>query len=494
VVRVQEVLEADHGIRIPYSTLTRWVREAALRVPKARAGRYDFAPGEEMQFDTSPHRVVVAAKPLTAPCAALVLAYSRRHFIQYYPRFTRFEAKAFLREALLFMDGTARRALVDNTNVVVAAGSGPQAEIAPEMATFARIFGFEFRSHAIGDANRSARVQRPFYYVERNFLPARCFRDWDDLNTQARAWCTQVANQKPKRALGMSPEAAYVLEKPYLLALPAYLPPVYQAFPRTVDVEGYAYLDTNRYSVPERLIGKQVEVYKYPRVPYHVQVANKLIEQLKEGTAPWQKPWEPGSLSLPHNPVSGTRYRGGNAMWLQMQQRGDARWVTYKQAQSVGAQVRRGEKGTLVQYYKFKDQVLLKDDKGKPLRDAEGNKRYRTVELDRPKVFTAEQIDGLPAQPAKTPDWDRHERAEATLKASGIEIRYDQADRAFYRPATDRIHLPPRESFASADRFYSTALHEAAHGSGHSSRLDRDLAHPFGSEGYAKEELRAEIA
>jgi hypothetical protein len=263
VVRVQEVLEADHGIRIPYSTLTRWVREAALRAPKQRAGHYDFAPGEEMQLDTSPHRVVLAGKPVTAQCASLVLAYSRRLFIQYYPCFTRFEAKVFLGEALLFMDASARRCMVDNTNVVVAAGSGPQAEIAAEMATFAQIFGFEFRAHAIGDANRSAHVERSFYYVERNFLPARRFSGWDDLNAQARAWCAQVANQKPKRALGMSPEAAYVLEKPHLLALPPYLPPVYQAFTRTVDVEGYAYLDTNRYSVPERLIGKTVEVYKY---------------------------------------------------------------------------------------------------------------------------------------------------------------------------------------------------------------------------------------
>jgi len=176
VVRVQEVLEADHQITIPYSTLTRWVRAAALRAPKQRAGRYDFAPGEEMQFDTSPHRLTLGDRKLTAQCAALALAYSRRHFIQYYPCFTRFEAKAFLREALLFMDGSARRCLVDNTNVVVAAGSGPQAEIAAEMAAFAQIFGFEFRAHAIGDANRSARVERPFYYVERNFLPARRFR------------------------------------------------------------------------------------------------------------------------------------------------------------------------------------------------------------------------------------------------------------------------------------------------------------------------------
>ncbi|MCP3883420.1 MAG: IS21 family transposase [Sulfitobacter sp.] len=264
VVRVQEVLAADHGIAIPYSTLTRWVREADLRAPKRRAGRYHFEMGEEMQFDTSPHRLTLNDRPVKAQCAALVLACCRRDFIQYYPCFTRFEAKTFLREALCFMEGSAGRCMVDNSNVVVASGSGADAVIAPEMEAFGRIFGFEFVAHAIGDANRSARVERPFYYVERNFLPGRRFSSWDDLNAQARAWCEQVANQKPKRSLGMSPEAAYVLEKPYLLPLPAHLPPVYQAFTRIVDVEGYAYLDTNRYSVPERLIGKKVEVYKYP--------------------------------------------------------------------------------------------------------------------------------------------------------------------------------------------------------------------------------------
>ena len=246
VVRVQEVLEAEHAITTPYSTLTRWVREADLRAPKQRSGRYHFGMGEEMQFDTSPHRLQLNDRPVKAQCASLVLAYSRRIFIRYFPCFTRFEAKAFLREALCFMDGSTARCMVDNSNVVVASGSGEDAVMAPEMAAFGQIFGFEFVAHAIGDANRSARVERPFFYVERNFLPARRFSGWDDLNAQARAWCTQVANQKPKRALGMSPEAAYVLEKPHLLALPAYLPPVYRAFTRTVDVEGYAYLDTNR--------------------------------------------------------------------------------------------------------------------------------------------------------------------------------------------------------------------------------------------------------
>jgi hypothetical protein len=264
VVRVQEVLEADHQIIIAYSTLTRWVREADWRAPKQRAGRYHFGLGEEMQFDTSPHHLKLNDRPIKAQCASLVLAYSRRIFVRYFPCFTRFEAKAFLHEALCFMDGSAGRCMIDNTNVVVFSGTGQDAVITPEMVAFGQIFGFEFIAHAVGDANRSARVERPFYYVEKNFLPGRQFSDWDDLNAQARIWCEQIANQKPKRSLGMSPEAAYVLEKPALHPLAAHLPPVYQAFTRIIDVEGYVHLETNRYSVPERLIGKEVEVYKYP--------------------------------------------------------------------------------------------------------------------------------------------------------------------------------------------------------------------------------------
>lgn len=204
------------------------------------------------------------------------------------------------------------------------------------------------------------------------------------------------------------------------------------------------------------------------KAPYYEQVANKLIEQLEAGTAPWQKPWAPGSIHLPHNPVSGMRYKGSNAMWLELQGRGgtlltSGRWITYKQAQGVGAQVRRGEKGTLVQYWKLTDQIPVKDERERPLLDGDGNKVYRTVQLERPKVFAAvvfnaEQIDGLPPLEIKAPAWNRHERAEAELKASGVEIRHDQADRAFYRPATDRIHLPARDSFKSADTFLATAL------------------------------------
>jgi len=263
VVRVQEILE-DRGISIGYSTLTRLAREHGLREPqKQRAGAYTFDPGIEMQHDTSPHKLVLGAKPITAQCAGLVLAYSRRLFIRYYPRFTRFEAKVFLADAFLFVDGVCKRIIIDNTSVIVAHGSGPDAEIAPEMAAFGRIFGTRFVPHRIGHADRKARIERPFHYVERNFLAGRSFTDWNDLNEQAVVWLDEVANKKPKRSLGMSPDEAYVMEKPHLRPLPPYVPPIYQTLHRVVDVEAYVNLDTNRYSVPDRLIGKKVEVQKH---------------------------------------------------------------------------------------------------------------------------------------------------------------------------------------------------------------------------------------
>ncbi|MEA2767428.1 MAG: hypothetical protein QOD93_390 [Acetobacteraceae bacterium] len=265
VVRVRELL-ADDGLDVSYSTLTRWVREADLRGPPRRAGEYNFVPGQEMQHDTSPHRVTFApaGKPVTVQCAGLVLAYSRRLFIQYYPRFTRFEAKAFLLEAARFMAGACPVCVIDNTSVLLAAGAGLDAVIAPEMAAFARTLGFRFRAHRVGNPERKGRIERPFGYVETNFLAGRSFADFDDLNRQALDWCRNVANCKPKQALGMSPDAAYLIERPHLVPLPDALPPVYELLERVVDLHGYVSVDTNRYSVPERYVGKSVAVYKLP--------------------------------------------------------------------------------------------------------------------------------------------------------------------------------------------------------------------------------------
>jgi Mu transposase-like protein len=262
-VRVQELLASDNGLNVPYSTLTRWIRDAQLRRPPKRSGEYHQGPGEEMQHDTSPQRVVLSGKAVKAQCAGLALAFSRRLFFQYYPRFTRFEAKHFMLEATRFNDGSCPLCIIDNTSVLVVAGAGPDAVIAPEMVAFAGTLGFVFCAHHLGHADRKGRIERPFSYIERNFLAGRSFNDFDDLNRQALTWCREIANQKVKRVLGMSPEAAYVLEKPHLKPLPRVLPPVYEVRERVVDLYGYVSVDTNRYSVPERLVGQAVSVHKH---------------------------------------------------------------------------------------------------------------------------------------------------------------------------------------------------------------------------------------
>lgn len=238
--------------------------------------------------------------------------------------------------------------------------------------------------------------------------------------------------------------------------------------------------------------------------PYHQRVAEEVIEALKNGTAPWIKPWEPGQMpDGPINAITGKPYRGINRLNLAMQQGGhiDPRWCTYKQAQTLGAQVKKGSKGTAIQYWKFDETRPMKDDQGRPLFDDQGQPKSETVTLDRPKVFFAtvfhaSQIENMPPLPPREtrPEWERHQQAERLLAASNAKIFHDQANRAFYRPATDDIHLPPRDQFLSPDKYYATAFHELGHWTGHESRLNRDIRNPFGSEQYAREELRAELA
>jgi len=239
---------------------------------------------------------------------------------------------------------------------------------------------------------------------------------------------------------------------------------------------------------------------------YVDQVASALIEQLKAGTAPWVKPWQPGERFMPFNPTTGNPYHGMNAVWLmsraESQGYADARWMTYRQAQAADAQVRKGEKGSVIQFWKWQGLEPVRDVEGKPVLDQDGNQARHIVRYERPRVwsavvFNAEQIDGLaPAanRPA-LPAWERHERAETILSRFDATIRHVRGDRAFYRLADDSITLPGHDQFASADGYYATALHEVGHATGHPSRLNRqDLGHPFGSEAYAREKLRAEIA
>ncbi len=259
LVRVHEELTAS-GARLSYPALTAFCRRQGIgQTPVVPAGQYHFEPGVEMQHDTSPHAVEVGGRKYQAQTASAVLCYSRLLFFQINPRFQRFDCKVFLTDALRYMGGTVKRVMIDNTHVVVLRGTGREMIPVPEMEAFAERFGFHFVAHERGDANRSARVERPFAFIENNFLAGRRFASWDDLNQQARQWCDRV-NSTYKKHIRAVPRELFAVERLHLKPLPAWIPEVYRLHPRTVDVEGYVSVNSIRYSVPVAWIGRRVEV------------------------------------------------------------------------------------------------------------------------------------------------------------------------------------------------------------------------------------------
>jgi hypothetical protein len=296
LVRVHEELIAQ-GVTLSYPALTAFCRRHRIgHPPKLPVGHYDFARGEEMQHDTSLHRVVIGGVESRVQTASLVLCYSRMLFAQMYPAFTRFTCKVFLTDAFAYMTGTCATCMIDNTHVVVASGSGARMVPAPEMAAFAERFSFTFRAHERGDANRSARVERPFRFIEGNFLAGRTFADFGDLNAHARTWCDTV-NATYKDHLHASPRELFVVERAHLRPLPLFIPEVYALHTRLVDVEGYVNVHGHRYSVPYLLIGRQLEVretkeridiYHGPRqVASHAKVLGHTFTRV---TAPAHRP------------------------------------------------------------------------------------------------------------------------------------------------------------------------------------------------------------
>lgn len=241
---------------------------------------------------------------------------------------------------------------------------------------------------------------------------------------------------------------------------------------------------------------------------YARQVADRIIAQIEKGTAPWQKPWRPGETFLPRNASTGKTYRGGNSLYLAATalERGyqDPRWATFKQIKELGGQVLAGERGTKV-LYSDRLRVAEKDDAGQPVKDEQGKQQY--VDTGRTfwrqyTVFNVEQTKDLKLPPlgqTREPEWEAHRRAELVIKHSGVDVREQQGDRAYYSPRNDEVVLPERGQFPTAGDYYRTALHELGHATGHEDRLNRETLQQgtkdgFGSPAYAREELRAEIS
>ena len=218
-------------------------------------------------------------------------------------------------------------------------------------------------------------------------------------------------------------------------------------------------------------------------------VTDSIISALETGVKPWSCPWQrvPGMPGLPSNYATGAAYSGMNIMllWCSASKQGfsDSRWMTYKQAKAEGGQVRKGEHGTTAIFYT----TLEKEND-------DGETDYIPM-LKTFTVFNVEQIDGLPLSdeavfPAET--FEPLPRAEALFRNSGATI-IEKGQKAFFATSTDEIHLPDRRLFTDAANFYATGLHELVHWSGAKGRLNREMKGKFGSEGYAFEELIAEV-
>ena len=221
----------------------------------------------------------------------------------------------------------------------------------------------------------------------------------------------------------------------------------------------------------------------------HEQVTNQILAAMEQAQGTGRRLWD-SQPSLPVNLATGKPYSGINViiLWGAAMEKGytSPYWLTFKQAQALGGQVRKGERSELCIYYRPWESQETNSETG------ETETKTGAV-LKSFRVFNLDQIDGI-TTPAATPReaFQAIEEADRILRASPARI-IETGDRAFYQPATDTIHLPARADFINAEAFYSTALHEMTHSTGHKSRLDRDFSGRFGTEAYGFEELIAEL-
>ncbi|WP_333665277.1 ArdC family protein [Parvibaculum sp.] len=235
------------------------------------------------------------------------------------------------------------------------------------------------------------------------------------------------------------------------------------------------------------------------RADLYSEITDKIIAELEAGRVPWVQPWGTAAanapLAMPKNASTGRTYSGINVLllWGAVIERGftGQSWLTFRQALSLGGNVRKGERGTTVVYA---DRFVPEDEKR---RAAETGEDAQAIPfLKRFTVFNTDQCENLPEDVATAtppvPEGLIEPAVEALIKATGIDFRIS-GHKAFYVPAHDYVVVPPPQSYYEPINWHRTALHEIGHASGHQKRLNRDLSGSFGSKKYAFEELIAEI-
>ena len=235
--------------------------------------------------------------------------------------------------------------------------------------------------------------------------------------------------------------------------------------------------------------GSSKTKFSKTRKDIYQTVTDNIIAALEAGVKPWYCPWQrvSGMSGLPSNYATGVAYSGMNIMllWSSASKQGfsDSRWLTYKQAQSVGGQVRTRERGTTAIFYT----TLEKENDAGEIDHIPMLKTFT--------VFNVQQIGGLPLTKVTVSPEARFAplpQAENLFRKSGANI-IEKGQNAFFSPSTDEVWLPERHLFADAANFYATGLHELVHWSGGKKRLNREMKGKFGNADYAEEELVAEL-
>ena len=228
-------------------------------------------------------------------------------------------------------------------------------------------------------------------------------------------------------------------------------------------------------------------------------ITGQIVEQLERGVVPWARPWKVDGLA-PSNLVSRRPYRGINVFLLGFRAASTPWWLTFRQAKALGGSVRAGERSTPVIFWRWVDRAERGVDETS---SGSERRRERLPVLRYYSVFNLDQTEGI--DPSKVPAADTVAVAPVPTAeeiVAGFQepptIEHRAQPRAFYRPATDSVTMPPRSAFGRIEGYYSTLFHELTHATGHAKRLartgfDKNHAAPFGSEPYAREELVAEL-
>jgi transposase len=233
-------------------TLLRTLRPPQAPAPR-RFHRFETLPAEEAQSDWSPYRVPIASRETIVHAFSLILCYSRRLFVAFF-RDERLPTLLWAhQEAFRYHQGLCRRIAYDNQTAITLGRVGGKPRWHPTFLAFAAHYGFEPSVGRPGHKERRGKVERPFHYLEHDFLAGRTFASWDDLNTQCRQWLDTVANVRVHGTTRRRVDEAFAEEQPGLIALPALRYPAAREETRTVQQDGYIPVGGSYYPVPAAL-------------------------------------------------------------------------------------------------------------------------------------------------------------------------------------------------------------------------------------------------